>query len=334
MPRARRILGWMMVGASLALGVFAVVCFIRQPWRFAAFTVLPVWVWGGCGVGLASVGGYFLRGWWSWWVCGMWVVAVWVTADETRPLLRRGKPVPEPGPAAVYQNQRVLRVVTLNCALLTSGNPAADLAAWQPDIVLLQEVHPHQARQLARAVHGGAGDSRSHMSNAILSRWKIERETNTRGLRDQQVTIRLPDGTALEVVNVHLTTAATDLRLWQRSTWRQHRSNRAARIQEMAAVRGRLERSTAFPDHPVLLGGDFNAPASDITHRLLRAQFVDAYAAAGVGWGDTFHRRFPILRIDMIYATRHFTPVRARTVVTRHSDHRMVVADFTAAASR
>ncbi len=36
----------------------------------------------------------------------------------------------------------------------------------------------------------------------------------------------------------------------------------------------------------------------------------------------------PALRIDHLYATRHFTPVRCRAVTTRHSDHRMVVADF------
>ena len=55
---------------------------------------------------------------------------------------------------------------------------------------------------------------------------------------------------------------------------------------------------------------------------------MDAFASVGTGWGDTFQRRFPILRIDHIYATRHFTPVRSLTVTTRTSDHRMVVADF------
>ena len=83
-----------------------------------------------------------------------------------------------------------------------------------------------------------------------------------------------------------------------------------------------------FPNTPTLFGGDFNSPASDVVHRQLARDFVDAFATAGTGWGDTFQRRFPILRIDHIYATRHFTPVRCRAVTTRHSDHRMVVADF------
>ena len=46
------------------------------------------------------------------------------------------------------------------------------------------------------------------------------------------------------------------------------------------------------------------------------------------GWGNTFHRRFPIVRIDHLYATRHLIPIRCRAVTTRNSDHRMVVADF------
>jgi endonuclease/exonuclease/phosphatase (EEP) superfamily protein YafD len=60
----------------------------------------------------------------------------------------------------------------------------------------------------------------------------------------------------------------------------------------------------------------------------MNADFVDAFAACGTGWGNTYQRRFPILRIDHLYATRHLTPVRCRTITTRFSDHRMVVADY------
>ena len=38
--------------------------------------------------------------------------------------------------------------------------------------------------------------------------------------------------------------------------------------------------------------------------------------------------KVPGLRLDRIHATRHFTPIRCRTVTTRHSDHRLVVADL------
>jgi endonuclease/exonuclease/phosphatase family metal-dependent hydrolase len=135
-------------------------------------------------------------------------------------------------------------------------------------------------------------------------------------------------GTAIEVVNVHLATAATDLRLWQRSAWRDHRANRAKRRTELQFTQQVLERSTDFPNTPTLFGGDFNAPASDMVHRQMTRDFIDAFAVSGTGWGNTYQRRFPILRIDQIYVTRHFTPVRCRVVATRNSDHRMVVADL------
>ena len=96
----------------------------------------------------------------------------------------------------------------------------------------------------------------------------------------------------------------------------------------MLTARQVLEQTTKFPNTPTLFGGDFNAGATDLVHRQMDADFVDAFAAAGTGWGNTSQRRFPILRIDHLYATRHFTPVRCRTLTTRCSDHRMVVADF------
>ena len=192
----------------------------------------------------------------------------------------------------------------------------------------MQDILPHQVRQIADTLYGGRGDYRVHQSNGVITRWKIQREVRNPSQRDQQVTVLLPSGIEIEVVNVHLATAATDLRLWRKSAWSHHRSNRAIRQKELSITQQILEQTTAFPDTPSLFGGDFNSPASDIVHRQLARDFVDAFASAGTGWGNTFQRRFPVLRIDHIYATRHLTAVRCRAVTTRHSDHRMVVADF------
>jgi endonuclease/exonuclease/phosphatase (EEP) superfamily protein YafD len=222
----------------------------------------------------------------------------------------------------------VLRVATLNCAIYAFGDPSKDIAAWEPDIVLLQDAYPNQVSLIARALYGGHGDYRSNITNGIITRWKIQREVRNPGLRNQQVTILLPDGSTIEVVNVHLATAATDLRFWNRSTWTTHRINRAIRRGELSLTQQILEQTTNFPNTPTIFGGDFNSPATDVVHRHLARDFVDAFATAGTGWGDTFQRRLPILRIDHIYTTRHLTPVRSQTVTTRHSDHRMVIADF------
>lgn len=329
MSTFRRCLGWALVGSSLLLLVFTIVCFAWQPDLFAAFTVMPIWLWGGGGMILSFASFYFLRARWSLLVTAAWVGTLLIGADEARVLWHFGKSPPLPGLAAAPARKRVIRVLTLNSASFAFGNPTEDIAKWQPDIVLLQEVFAWQAGQVANALYAGKGDFRAHQTNAILTRWKITREVPNPSPTDQQVTIALPDGSDIEVVNIHLASAATDLRLWRRSAWAEHRSNRILRQQELAVTLQILRQTTNFPATPTILGGDFNAPASDVVHRQLSPDFLDAFRTAGTGWGDTFHRRFPILRIDRIHATpAHFTPLRSRVVVTRHSDHRMVVADL------
>ena len=329
MPSISRRFGWILVGTSLLLHLFTVYCFARQPDRFAAFTVMPIWLWGACGLLLSSLAYYFLRASLSLVITAVWAITLLVGADEARVLANFGEPAPLPGLAEPYARKAVIRVITLNSAFFMYGNPAQDLAVWQPDIVLLQDIHPHQVQQIADVLYGGRGDYRALQTNGLVTRWKITQEIRNPNQRDEQATLLLPNGAKIEVVNVHLATAATDLRLWQRSAWVDHRNNRVIRQRELALTLQVLEQTnTQFPNTPTLFGGDFNAPATDIVHRQLARDFVDAFSAVGTGWGDTFQRRFPILRIDHIYATRHFTPVRCRAVTTRHSDHRMVVADF------
>jgi endonuclease/exonuclease/phosphatase (EEP) superfamily protein YafD len=328
MHKLRNRLAWTMVGLSLALHLVTVYCYSRQPDRFAAFTVLPIWVWGGIGLLLCTVAFYFLRASLSLVMTAVWALTLLVGADEARVLANFGKSAPQPGEAAPHEGSPVLRVATLNCAGFKHGDPSRDIAAWKPDIVLLQDVYPHLVRRVADEIYGGHGDYRAHQTNGIVTRWKIDREVRTPTLRDQQVTIALPDGRRIEVINVHLASADTDLRFWKRESWTGHRVNRAIRHKEITTVRQVLEQTTNFPNSPTLFGGDFNASATDVVHLQLTADFIDAFASAGTGWGNTYQRRFPILRIDHIYCTRHFTPVRSRTVTTRHSDHRMVVADL------
>jgi endonuclease/exonuclease/phosphatase (EEP) superfamily protein YafD len=286
-------------------------------------------MWGGAGLFLSVIAFYFLRASLSLIVTGVWAITLLVGSDEARVLSNFGKPAPEPGHAGYFRGNPVLRVVTMNCAIFSYGDPSKDIAVWQPDIVLLQDAMPHQVRQIADALYGGHGDYRAHDTNGVVTRWKIQREVRNPTQREQQVTVTLPDGSSVEVVNVHLQSAATDLRFWNRRTWTAHRVNRAHRNRELSLTLQILEKTNPrFPNTPTILGGDFNSAATDVVHRLLDRDFVDAFPAVGTGWGDTFHSRLPILRIDQIYATRHFNPVRCRTVTTRHSDHRMVVADF------
>lgn len=320
----RLILGGSSLAGSMLLLAAVVFTYTRQPDHFAAFTLMPVWVWGGCGIFASLVALHILRKRLVWLAVVAWFGIIFIFADEARTLGNFGNEAPKPGPARPYKDKPVIRVLTANCHTL----PAPELEAWKPDIVLLQDAWPHQVRRIARELYGNDANFRIHETNAIITRWKITGEFNIPHQRSHQATIEMPDGRAFKVVNVHLLSAATDLSLWRRSVWTEHRVNRAIRTHELNRALSALKTGTEFPDAPAILGGDFNAPPSDPVYRLLEKYFQDAHPKAGTRWGNTYHRRFPILRIDRIHATRHFTPVRCTTDISAKSDHRFVIADF------
>ncbi len=328
MPRTRKALGWSLVGASLLTHAFTVWCYARQPDSLAAFTVLPLWLWGGIGLLMSFFAFCFLRAPLSLIVTAVWAVTLAVAMDEAAALSNFTHPRITRERSAIPDGTLPVRILTVNCASFAFGDPTDDIAKWDPDIVLIQQALPHQTKRISETLYGGNGDYRAYMTNGIATRFKILREIRNPVMRNQQATLRLPDGREIEVINVHLTTAATDMRLWSSDSRRMHAGNRTLRKKELSIVLQVLEQTSRFPATPTILGGDFNAGATDIVHRQLIADFDDAFAEVGRGWGDTFHRRFPILRIDHIYATRHFIPLSCGTAVTKKTDHRMVVADF------
>lgn len=327
----RRLATTVLAGLSLLLLLGTVFAFLRLPDLLAAFTAMPIWLWGGIGAGLSLAAFGFTRGRLPLALTGLWVVVLLVGADEVRPLARPGKAAPQPGEPATHHGRQVIRVIALNCGLFHFGDPSADIAVWQPDIVLLQEAWSPHARTIANTVFGENAHILSNRSNAIVSRWQLKPPPPRPGggrSRNHHATVVLPDGGEIDLLNLHLATAATDLRFWDPDAWRDHRNNRRLRREELVAALAQFREATGFPERPAIIGGDFNAPANDIVHKQLRGDVRDAFAAVGTGWGNTYHRRFAILRIDHLHATRHVTPVRSRAHTTRLSDHRMVIADF------
>lgn len=328
-PSIRRPLAWTLFSFSLLPLPLVWLAYIRHVDRLAVFSVPPIWFWSGLGFLAAGLSAGILRTRWSMVPLSLWIVFTLFFADEAKVLRNLGKPLLQPGPPAPHEGKAVFRVATMNCAVFEYGSPAHDIARWYPDIVLLQDAHPHQVQEIAHRLYGTQANFATYGgTNGIVSRWPVARQTNHPVLRNQQVTLQLPDQSHIEIVNLHLHTAATDLRIWNRSTWTYHRIHRAQRMHEINGMLSVLAQSTDFPMSPVLLGGDFNAPATDAVHRLFSKNFKDSFLQVGRGWGNTYHRRFPILRIDALYHTFHFTAIRARTIESTHSDHRMVLVDY------
>ena len=87
---------------------------------------------------------------------------------------------------------------------------------------------------------------------------------------------------------------------------------------------------------PVILGGDFNAPAQGKIAQKFSDKFIDAHERKGRGFGFTIPGRTmnpfslfgPFLRIDHIYSNAQLLPVGCEVEKDRPSQHRAVGAGF------
>jgi endonuclease/exonuclease/phosphatase (EEP) superfamily protein YafD len=326
---SRAVAGWVSLCASLCLLPLVVLAYVRHHDRFTVFSVPPIWIWSVAGIVCAVASFCALRRRPILLIPWIWAGITMAFADEAKTLWNRSAERPEPGAAAVWNGMPVIRVVTMNCANSSSRGPAEEISVWKPDIILLQDADQDQIQKVSAQLFGASGHIGFHgPTNGVVSHWPIQCEIENSRARSQLVRIQMPDQRFLHVVNVHLQSAPTDLRFWRRATWTNHRIQRAKRLGEIDGILELLSSHTPFPMTPTLLGGDFNAPATDIVHSRFRQHFQDSFLQAGAGWGNTYHGRFPILRIDLLYHTPHCRAVRARTVESIHSDHRMLVVDY------
>ncbi len=335
-PSMRRI--WFHILHTLlplgALGLHIVIfpAYARRWDKMAALTVFPFWAWGLLGMGMAGFAWWLTKQRLALAVAGLWLATILIFADETRMLLRSWKEQPEPGmPAAAADGSRVRRVISLNCKG-GQWNPGSvdEVLKWEPDVVLFQESADRTVLdRAAQQLYGGkpGEHSESTWECGIITRGQILRSGTHNVQGNLSVTIQFDDGTYLEVASVHLRGAETDVRLYTRETLYKHAINRMARRAELQRV---LTLQTMINgDRPALIGGDFNAPAGDAIFRLLSgAGFIDAMAAAGSGWPNTYPNQAPMLRIDQQWANSRCVPLRGRVVKTVHSDHRMVICDY------
>ena len=328
MSKLRSVVGWSILAGSLLMLIITIWCYARQPDSLAAFTVLPFWFWGGIGLVASLFASCLLRSRLSLIAAALWIATSLIFMDEAHALWNFRHDKIFIARQASPDGAQAIRIATINCASFNFGDPTADIKKWDPDIVILQQVYPHLVKKIAQDLYGNDGNSRAFITNGIVTRFQIRREIVSLPTRSQQATIRLPNGRDIELVNVHLATAATDLRLWSVNSRATHQINRDLREGELAGILQTLRKTSAFPNTPTIFGGDFNAGATDSVHRLLIPDFKDAFTEVGRGWGDTFHRRFPILRIDHIYATPQFQPIACGTAVSKMTDHRMVIADL------
>lgn len=233
-----------------------------------------------------------------------------------------------PQPPAVLAANTSIKVMSYN---VWGRNKTLEQAARlirqeQPDILLLQEVYPPLAKNLAAMLHDLYPDAQLHVAyepragQAVFSRFPVTPVALAyeKG-RTQKVSLTTPAG-RIAVWNLHPNVP---------QPWTRHFQQLSALTEDIAQI-----------GEPLIVGGDFNTTDHSETYELVNQYLENAHWEAGWGFGFTFpaHQpRFksipiltPLLRIDHIFYSPHFTAHHARTLSeSGGSDHFPVVAELT-----
>lgn len=310
------------VSTGLCLAVSA--CYWFQPDWLAAVTLVPPWFWLLPGLVLVRLGYRRDQRRRSAVVLVLWLFFAGVFIEEWRSLVRF-ESAPTAEWIAARGQGRAIRVVSLNCCL-GSVKAAAEVAAYEPNIVLLQESPGREAvEELGRELFGEGGRVFWGCDTSILARGRVEPRPGDPSLPFVHGVVTLPSGMEVDVVSLRLSPPVSRLDLWSPGFWRAHRDNRVKHRERIREVMDAIEESRATY---VIVGGDFNAPAGDGAMTLLRSRLYDTFCRAGRGWGNTGTNEFPLFRVDQIWASRGLRAESVRARRTVHSDHRMVVCDL------
>jgi endonuclease/exonuclease/phosphatase family metal-dependent hydrolase len=80
--------------------------------------------------------------------------------------------------------------------------------------------------------------------------------------------------------------------------------------------------------YPVVIMGDLNDTPQSFTYELLQKGRKDAFIEKGNGWGATYLKPFPLLRIDYILYDEELTCTDYKRIRAAQSDHALVEASF------
>ena len=325
MPKLRNLRALSIVGSIVICGAISLSRVFQPDW-LAPVILVPTWCWLFPGLSLALFG--FRRNHKRLFVAALAIRGLFgfLFIEEARSLTR-----PRTMSMADWQTAREtghgLSVVSLNCNVGRTRS-VEEVAAWQPDIVLLQESPgSEQLNRLTTFLFGEDGDSLHGGDVSILTRGKITTRIADPKSHFVHAEIELPSGVLVDVVSVRLAPPVPRVDFWMPSFWGDHRNKRIEHREQIAEL---MRHVQGIPDsHHLIVGGDFNAPPNDDSLAALRQRLSDAFLTAGLGWGATGTNEYPLFRVDQIWVSNNLQAESVTARETQHSDHRMVVCELT-----
>lgn len=245
------------------------------------------------------------------------------------------------------QNKSDFTVITNNVGQNNRTSFRSFQEKHHPDVILLQDIggRVYQYQKTFPGYYAAASGEFGLLSRHRILDAKLVDEL------ERPVAARFVievDGEEIVLYNVHLPTPRDALGLLRGNGLRysiltgggvfssyardqlQDFMDRSKRMAERIAASAEAESA------PVILGGDFNAPAQGRIAKVFSDKFIDAHERKGWGCGFTIpgrtHNPFslfgPFLRIDHIYSNTQLLPVGSEVEQDRPSQHRAVGAGF------
>jgi endonuclease/exonuclease/phosphatase (EEP) superfamily protein YafD len=230
-----------------------------------------------------------------------------------------------------------MRVATYNISPRPDVEHVARLVErTRPDVLLIQELLPiaqdtlvhavpalpyHHFAPVNTAAPGGGG-------TAVLSRLPIVAVRPVEGLPSTSrpidlVSLDTGQG-VVTVVSLHLNSPCAVCVTYRPTLSQLRVLEGESRLRNIETE----QVAAALPAGPLLVGGDLNSGTRNVPLRHLQsAGLVDLHRAVGSGPGFTRLRRYGLVRIDWLLASRDITPVREWVERRDGSEHRPVVAD-------
>ena len=335
--RLRQVFAVIVPAILVLVLMFVLLCYLNRWDEFVVVTLIPMWAWAGVGTLVSLICWPLLKSRFCLLTFGLWFVTGIALSDETSGLLREfhaavtgNRTAPTISPATGQAITEHLRVVTLNC---DDGTVEATkgIAKLRPDIVLLQEAPERAALiDLTSELFDLEGSFIRSEQCAILARGRLTESTTDPETGSLVATLIQPSGERIHLVNAHLPRATPRFDIWNASTRQELMNQRKTNRRTLRDLLELLPK-TNIEGKPSkrLVGGSFGAPPSDDVYRLLRRiDLTDSFRQAGYGWGNTYPGRMPLLRVDSVWSSEHFKPVRSEALASEASDHRFVVTDF------
>jgi endonuclease/exonuclease/phosphatase family metal-dependent hydrolase len=197
-----------------------------------------------------------------------------------------------------------------------------------PDVISFQEYHPHENVDLSfyKYKYEELSGKRIKYGQAIFSKFPIINSGSIEfpDTANNAIYADIVKGSdTIRIYNVHLQSLRIDANkeaISQENSERLiKRASETFKMQQFQSELFLMHKKKS--PYKMVICGDFNNTAYSYVYKEIKGDLVDAFYAAGNGFGRTFDFKYFPIRIDFILADKAFTINKFKTYNQKYSDH-------------